>query len=127
MSASWISKLNESDSRLHKEDVLKQALAAAKLGSTNAQIFLGLLKACYNPYVTFGIKQVPDRLFNDDTEVDSENPWEDFNQLLCELGQRGITGNAARDAIEEMSYRFDSVEWNKFCAPVIRRDMRAIS
>ena len=125
MSASWISKLNESDSRLHKEDVLKQALSAAKLGSTNAQIFLGLLKACYNPYVTFGIKKVPDRLFNDDPEVDSENPWQEFNDLLTNLSQRTITGNAARDAIEEMSYRFDSVEWNKFCAPVIRRDMRA--
>lgn len=125
MSASWITKLNESDGRLHKEDVLKQALAAAKLGSTNAQQFLTLLKVCYNPYVTFGVKQVPDRLFNDDTEVDSENPWEDFNHLLKELAQRGLTGNAARDAIEEMSYRFDSVEWNKFCAPVIRRDMRA--
>ena len=28
MSASWIRKLNESDSRLHKEDVIKQALEA---------------------------------------------------------------------------------------------------
>jgi DNA ligase-1 len=125
MSASWINKLNESDGRLHKEDVLKQALEAATLGSTNAQNFLTLLKVCYNPYVTFGVKQVPDRLFNDDIEVDSENPWEDFNNLLCELGQRGLTGHAARDAIEEMSHRFDSVEWNTFCAPVIRRDMRA--
>jgi len=125
MSASWIAKLNESDGRLHKEDVLKQALEAATLGSVNAQIFLGLLKACYNPYVTFGVKQVPDRLFNDDNETDSENPWQEFNELLSDLSMRKLTGNAARDAIEEMSYRFDSVEWNKFCAPVIRRDMRA--
>lgn len=125
MSASWIAKLNESDGRLHKEDVLKQALEAATLGSVNAKNFLTLLKVCYNPYVTFGVKQVPDRLFNDGNETDSENPWEDFNLLLKELAQRGLTGHAARDAIEEMSYRFDSVEWNKFCAPVIRRDMRA--
>ena len=125
MSASWIAKLNESDGRLHKEDVLRQALEAATLGSVNAQIFLGLLKACYNPYVTFGVKQVPDRLFNDDNETDSENPWQEFNELLSDLSMRKLTGNAARDAIEEMSYRFDSVEWNKFCAPVIRRDMRA--
>ena len=33
MSASWINKLNESDSRLHKEDVLRQALEASVLGS----------------------------------------------------------------------------------------------
>ena len=121
MSASWINKLNESDSRLHKEDVLKQALEASVLGSTNAIKFLTLTKVCYNPYVTFGVKQVPDTV----GIVDAENPWEDFDNLLRELGQRGLTGHAARDAIQEMSERFDSVEWNTFCAPVIRRDLRA--
>jgi DNA ligase-1 len=121
MSASWIHKLNESDSRLHKEDVIRQALEASVLGSTNAQIFLGLLKACYNPFVTFNVRQVPDTV----GIVNAENPWTDFNELLLKLSRRQLTGNAARDAIEEMAYRFDSDEWNNFCAPVIRRDMRA--
>ena len=121
MSASWIHKLNESDSRLHKEDVIKQALEASVLGSSNAQIFLGLLKACYNPFVTFNVRQVPDTV----GIVDAENPWKEFNELLIALSKRQLTGNAARDAIEEMAYRFDSDEWNNFCAPVIRRDMRA--
>jgi len=121
MSASWIRKLNESDSRLHKEDVIKQALEASVLGSTNAINFLTLTKVTYNPYVTFGVRKVSDTA----GIVDAENPWEDFNQLLCELGQRGLTGNAALDAISEMSERFDTEEWNTFCAPVIRRDLRA--
>lgn len=121
MSASWINKLNESDSRLHKEDVIKQALEASVLGSINAQIFLGLTKACYNPYVTFGVRKVPDTV----GIVDSENPWSEFNELLTSLSHRDLTGNAALDAINEMSERFDSVEWNTFCAPVIRRDLRA--
>lgn len=121
MSASWISKLNESDSRLHKEDIVRQALEAATLGSTNAQRFLTLLKACYNPYVTFGVKQVPNR----ESDDQSENPWEEFDNLLNQLAQRELTGNAAREAIEEISLRFDSNEWNTFLAPVLRRDMRA--
>ena len=121
MSASWIAKLNESDSRLHKEDVIKQALEACVLGSVNAQRFLGLVKACYNPYVTFGVRQVSDTV----GITGAENPWDDFNILLKELAQRGLTGNKAHQAIEEMAYRFDSVEWNNFCAPVIRRDLRA--
>lgn len=121
MSASWIVKLTESDSRLHKEDVIKQALEASVLGSTNAKIFLGLLKACYNPFVVFNVRQVPDTV----GVIDAENPWQDFNDLLILLSTRQLTGNSARDAIEEMAYRFDSEEWNKFCAPVIRRDMRA--
>ena len=121
MSASWINKLNESDSRLHKEDVLKQALEAAVLGSTNSQIFLGLLKACYNPYVTFGVKQVPDTV----GIVGAENPWQAFNELLVQLSQRQLTGHAARDAIQAIAEQFNSEEWNTFCAPVLRRDMRA--
>jgi DNA ligase-1 len=121
MSASWINKLTESDSRLHKEDVLKQALEASVLGSTNAQIFLGFTKACYNPYVTFGVKQVPSTV----GIVDAENPWSDFNELMVQLSQRRLTGHAARDAIQEMAERFDSNEWNTFLAPVLRRDMRA--
>ena len=121
MSASWIRKLNESDSRLHKEDVIKQALEASVLGSTNAQIFLGLVKACYNPYVTFNVRQVPDTV----GVTGAENPWSEFNGLLIKLYRRELTGNAARDAIEEMAYRFDSEEWNTFCAAVIRRDLRA--
>ena len=121
MSASWINKLNESDSRLHKEDVLKQALEASVLGSTNAKTFLGFTKACYNPYVTFGIRQVPGSI----GITDAENPWEDFNELLVQLSQRRLTGNAARDAVQTMAERFDTEEWNTFCAPVLRRDLRA--
>ena len=52
MSASWVNKLNESDSRLHKEDVIRQALEASVLGSTNAINFLKFVKACYNPKAT---------------------------------------------------------------------------
>ena len=121
MSASWINKLNESDSRLHKEDVIKQALEASVLGSTNAINFLFLSKLTYNPYVTFGVRKVPDTV----GIVDAENPWDEFISLLNQLRHRQLTGNAALEAIDRMSERFDSGEWNTFCAPVIRRDLRA--
>ena len=121
MSASWINKLNESDSRLHKQDVIAQALSASVLGSTNAINFLTLAKACYNPYVTYGVKQIPNTV----GIVGAENPWEDFVELLENLSLRKITGNAARDAIQDLSEQFDSEEWNTFLAPVLRRDLRA--
>ncbi len=121
MSASWINKLNESDSRLHKEDVILQALEASVLGSRISQIFLGFTNACYNPYVTFGIRQVPDTA----GIVDAENPWDEFNTLMYQLSQRKLTGHAARDAVQNMAERFDSEEWNTFLAPVLRRDLRA--
>jgi len=121
MSASWINKLNESDSRLHKEDVILQALEASVLGSTNAINFLSFTKACYNPYVTFGVRQIPETT----GIVDAENPWDQFNELMIQLSQRRLTGHAARDAVQELSEKFDSEEWNLFLAPVLRRDLRA--
>jgi DNA ligase-1 len=71
--------------------------------------------------ITFGVKQVPDTL----AIVDAENPWGEFNSLLDELRLRKLTGHAARDAIEAMSVRFDSEEWNTFCASVLRKDLRS--
>ncbi len=121
MSASWISQLNESDSRLHKEAVIKNALTAARLGNESAVRFLSLARDCYNPFITYGVKQIP----MTEGLVDCENPWEDFSQLLDKLSQRALTGHAARDAIEDISNRFDSVEWNTFCKPVICNDLRA--
>lgn len=121
MSASWVKSLQESDSRLHKEEVLRKALTASNLGSDNADTFLTLAGMCYNPYVTFGVRKVP----NIETSLTEENPWEDFKELLTRLDHRLLTGNAALDAINTMSTRFAVDEWNLFCAPVIRRDLRA--
>jgi len=121
MTANWIRKLNESDSRLHKEDVLSQALTASIVGSDNAQVFLGFTKACYHPMVTFGVKQIPETI----GITEAENPWSEFNDLLNDLYNRRLTGNDARDAIQAMAERFTSDEWNTFCRPVLRKDLRA--
>jgi DNA ligase 1 len=120
MSASWVQKLNESDSRLHKESILRQALSMAAIGDVVADNFLTLLSVTYNPYITFGVKQVPAA----EAKENATNPWEEFNSLLDKLGHRELTGNAARDQLLAMSEKFDADEWNYFCAPVIRRDLR---
>jgi len=121
MSSSWIIKLNESDSRLHKEDILRQALEASVLGSINAINFLKGVKACYNPYITFGVRQVPES----DGLENRTNNWDAFQELLVKLSTRELSGNAAIDAIKKMAWNFDSVEWNNFVAPILRRDLRA--
>ena len=120
MSASWIKKLNEDNGRLHKEDVLKQALEGAILGNDNSRFFLQGLKLCYNPYITFGVKQIPDSL----GISDADNPWDEFTELTRQLAYREVSGHDARDAILQLSERFDSEEWNMFLAPILRRDMR---
>ena len=121
MSASWITKLNESESRLYKEDVIRQALEASVLGSTNAINFLKFTKLCYDPYVTFGIRQVPES----DGLIHRGNNWQEFEDLLLKLSRRELSGNDAIDAVKKMAWNFDSDEWNIFVAPVLRRDLRA--
>ena len=118
--AYWIHKLNESDSRLHKEDVLRQALEMAELGNESCDRFLTMVMTAYNPYGNFFLRQVPE------TEglTDRENPWGEFMDLLYDLQNRIVTGNNARDRVQAMSQRFDSDEWNNFCRNVIRKDMR---
>lgn len=119
--SAWINRLNRSDSRLHKEEILREALSLASMEEKGAQIFLALSSATYNPMVTWGVKQVEET----SGIVDAENPWEDFNILLNNLYNRKLTGGSAREAISKMSERFDSEEWNTFCVAVLRKDLRA--
>ena len=119
--ASWIHKLNESESRLHKEDVIRQILEMATLGNENCDIFLKCINKAYDPYTVFHLKQVPETA----GLVDRENPWSDYMSLLRDLETKDITGNNARDKVAEISTRFDSDQWNNFCRNVIRKDMRS--
>ncbi len=121
MSVYWINRLNESDSRLHKEAVLQDALNMATLGNTDADNFLLLANYAYNPFITFGYKQVEPTV----GITGAENPWSDFDTLLSRLRVRALSGHAARDAIEDMSKRFDSEQWNGLCRAVILKDLRA--
>jgi DNA ligase-1 len=121
MSVYWINKLNESDSRLHKEAVLQDALNMSNIGEKNSQTFLMLANFAYNPFITFGYKQVPAT----DGITGADNPWSEFIDLLGKLRVRSLSGHAARDAIEAMAQRFDSDEWNGLCRPTILKDLRA--
>jgi DNA ligase-1 len=120
MSSGWITDLNSSDSRIHKEKVIEKALMAAKLGSADAQSFLFNCYQAYNPFYTFHVKQLPET----QGLVGRENPWPRFWGLLEALRTRSTSGHAAKSLIQTISEEFDSDEWNLICAPVIRKDLR---
>lgn len=116
----WINKLNESNSRKHKETTIQQAVASEQLGDDAARTFLTAAWYAYNPFHTYNIKQVP---VTEGIE-DAENPWGQFFELLVDLADRRITGNAALDTVGAMSERFDSDTWNLLCRPTILKDLR---
>jgi DNA ligase-1 len=120
VAADWIADLERSDSRLHKESVIEKALVAATIGSASAQCFLFNCHQAYNPYLVFGVRQVPE------TEgiAHAPNPWPVFWTMLENLRQRDITGHRARDRIQEVSQLFDSEQWNQLCRRVLIKDLR---
>ena len=120
VAAGWIRDLESSDSRTHKERVIEKALLAAKLGSADAQAFLFNCYAAYNPFWTYNIRQVPE------TEgiTGQANPWPLFWSILEALRTRSVTGNTAREAVEAMSLRFNSDEWNLMARRVLIKDLR---
>jgi len=116
----WIHKLNKSNSRLHKEDVIKQALAAANIGSKDAEIFLLMAWYAYNPYNTYNTK----RVVIIPNSVDKENPYEEFFELLHRLNDHDVTGHALLAEIERTAYKFNTDVWETLLRPVILKDLR---
>jgi DNA ligase-1 len=116
----WIRDLEENNSRLHKESVIEKALVASKLGSHSADCFLYNCYLAYNPYFTYNVKQVPE------TEglEHRDNPWVAFWALCEALRTRTKTGHIARDAIADLSQRFDSEQWNMLARRVLIKDLR---
>jgi len=120
MAAGWIRDLESSDSRIHKEKTIEKALMAARLGSADAQCFLFNCYQAYNPFYTFNIRQVPETK----GLTGMPNPWTKFWALLEALRTRSITGNRARESVEEISQMFDSDEWNNLARRVLIKDLR---
>jgi len=116
----WIDKLNESNSRLHKEEVIGEALTACTLGSREACIFLENAQEAYDPFTKFHTQQVPvtEGLTN------KKNSWHFFQFLLKDLSTRRITGHTALRNIAELSKEFDSDNWNKLARPTLLKDLR---
>jgi len=120
VAADWITDLESSDSRLHKERVIEKALMASRLGSSSAQAFLFNAYLAYNPYFTYHIKQVPEV----NGQIGRPNPWTKFWALCEALRTRSVTGHEARDMVKDIAAQFDDDEWNHLARRVLIKDLR---
>ena len=106
-----IQALEADSSTLAKQSILKDNIDNAEFieGST----------MCLDPLVTFGVKQVP--------TTDTMGPgvsWNDFKLLANELINRGLTGYAARDAIQTMADNSTIDQWNDWYRRILIKDLR---
>jgi DNA ligase 1 len=109
-----IAKLEADNSRLAKEEILKQA---AEEGLT--EFFDGVRMALDNLY-TFGVKQVPEKIEDGGQGLS----WANFQQLAEALYRRELTGHAARDAIELAMGVATQDQWNGFYRRILIKDLR---
>ena len=110
-----IAEISSDNSKLHKEAVL---VREAQKG--NVALFAGL-RACYDPMITFGVRQVPEKT----TAVGTGLEWSEFDVLLHKLENRTLSGHAARDAIQAAMEQATVLEWNGWYRLILTKDMRA--
>ena len=110
-----IFKLEQDNSRLGKEAILKDAMEEGL-----PEFFEGL-KMALDPLVTFGVKKVPER---SDVLTGQGLAWETFVELAMNLAGRRLTGHAARDAIELAMGVATTEQWNGFYRRILIKDLR---
>lgn len=112
-----ILKLQEDNSRLAKEAVLKEAWDAGCY-----DFFTGAKLAC-DGLISFGVKQVPKK---EHYNCNPHNHFNYFMELANKLQKRELTGHAARDAINDfMTNVADTDEWNLFFRQVLLKDLKS--
>lgn len=87
--------------------------------------FRDVLQAAYNPLITYGIDDVPDRRESEFGGSDTDNHFDARTSLILDqLAARTLTGNAARDAIvaEMDTLTEGSAELFK---RILKKDLRA--
>ncbi len=81
-----IARLQADNSRLAKEAILAEAM------NEGLDEFFEGLQMALSPFVTFGVKQVPE------SQADGQGlSWANFRELAQALQNRSLTGHAARD------------------------------
>ena len=106
-----IKKLESDNSRLFKEDVVKENLKNL--------IFQEGLAMCLDALVTFGVKQIPNSK-EDGKGLD----WDTFKKGANLLIERERTGHAARDLIEDLMHSAKINQWNDWYRRILIKDLR---
>mgnify|MGYP000064601318 CR=1 FL=1 len=109
-----IQELESDNSSLFKQSVLEQ-----HIGAFGNKEFVEGLQLCLDPLVTFGVKQVPIT-----STMGAGVSWHDFKLLANELINRGLTGYAARDAIQTMAENCTIDQWNDWYRRILIKDLR---
>lgn len=109
-----LSRLSETSGRLDKEAIIQ---LVAKQGN---DVFFEGCRAALDSMVTFGLKQIPEKQNEDGTGLD----WVEFTSITRRLADRSLTGNSARDAVNELMNKATRPQWNGWYRLILIKDLR---
>ena len=109
-----IRDLENHNLRTNKEQII---LAQAEAG--NKEFFEGC-RLALDSTITFGVKQVPERTGPDGPGVD----WDSFTLILTGFVNRSLTGNLARDTLNELMSNCTNSQWNDWYRRILIKDLR---
>ena len=109
----YIVELESTNSRLDKEAILRMALDHDCI-----ELFTGA-RLALDSLITFGIKKVPTSTGGGDGITSQE-----FIDVATRLSNRILTGNAARDAVDELSRRATKAQWDGWYRRILIKDLR---
>jgi DNA ligase-1 len=111
-----IKQLQATGGRNDKEKIIEDAWKAGE-----RQFFVAA-KMAYDPLLTFGVKKVAEIVSDDG--LAGTFTFDDFLVLANKLARRELTGNAARDAINQAAEVCTFDHWNLLYRRVLLRDLR---
>jgi len=109
-----ISALQDHPSRLNKEAIIQ---AQAEAGNT--EFFEGV-RLALNPFVTFGVKKVPEKSDEDGAGLD----WDSFSLAITGFVNRDVTGNTAKAMLKTMMSAATKRQWNDWYRRILIKDLR---
>ena len=110
-----IEDLAADSSRLAKQSIVERVLTDQGITGEFAQG----ARMAYDAMITFGVKKVPES-----KKSGADLPWADFCELARKLATRELTGDAARDAIDEAMKQATREQWNGWYRLILIKDLR---
>lgn len=112
--ADIILELESDNSRLFKESIIFR-----EIENNNFEFFDGI-KLALDKLITFGIKQVPEKI----SDTEHNLTYEDFKNNINLLVNRDVTGNEARKMILEMAINSSMHMWNNWYRRILMKDLK---
>ena len=108
-----IQELEADNSRLKKEAIIKRESDA------DNQVFFDGVCMALDGFRTFGLKQVPK------THMEGKGiTWLEFKEVIRQLETREVTGNTARQMVQQLADDSKKEEWNDWYRRILIKDLR---